>query len=292
MEEERIRNHTREFSTHSIMNTTEVFPVFDDCFSNLNQFILELVQAYEMGKINSWDDLEEKAHTYFTLERIEHMESVVPGWQKMASYSGGITVVHVMCVFLGLFMLPEFQNLTSQQQQLAKWIVLFHDVEKAHIRGKKDTTHAFRSAASTARRLPHLGFAVRKEYDHLIASWSEFTSSAIKTSADFPEPVQDNDNLPEILSGLERMFGKDTPATLIVKSVLFHMSINVVSDWPQAAPLTGEEIKRYITNNLEPLLKVMMLADNEGWGLFSSERQQQRTETQKVFQGIEETISR
>jgi hypothetical protein len=272
------------------MNTNEIFPRFDDCFPDLNRFILELLKIYEAGNIKSWSDLEEKVKTYFTPQRMEQMESVIPGWQKMASYSDGITLVHVACVFLGLFRLPEFQNFTPEQNQLAKWIVLFHDVEKAHIRGKKDTTHAFRSAVSTAKQLPRLGFPIREEYDHLITAWSELTYSAIKTSADFPEPIQDNDKIPEILSGLEGMFGGDGPAILIVKCVLFHMSINVVSDWPQAAPLTEEEIKRYITNNLEPLLKVMMLADNEGWVLFSPERQQQRIETLEVFQGIEEIL--
>jgi hypothetical protein len=273
------------------MNTNEIFPRFDDCFPDLNRFILELLETYEAGNIKSWGDLEEKVKAYFTPQRMEQIESVMPGWQKMASYSDGITLIHVMCVFLGLFMLPEFQDLTPEQKQLAKWIVLFHDVEKAHIRGKKDTTHAFRSAVSTARRLPHLGFAVGEAYDQLLASWSEFTCSAIKSSADFPEPIHDNDKLPEILSGLEGMFGEEAPATLIVKCILFHMSINVVRDWPQAAPLREEEIKRYITNDLEPLLKVMMLADNEGWVLFSTERQQQRRETLEVFQEIEEIFS-
>ena len=91
--------------------------------------------------------------------------------------------------------------------------------------------------------------------------------------------------------GVERMFGKDTPTALIVQCVLLHMSINVVRDWPQAAPLSNEEIKRYITNDLEPLLKVMMLSDNEGWVMFSSERQQQRNETLQVFEMIERLIS-
>jgi hypothetical protein len=35
----------------------------------------------------------------------------------------------------------------------------------------------------------------------------------------------------------------------------------------------------------------MMLADNEGWVLFSTERQQQRRETLEVFQEIEEIFS-
>jgi hypothetical protein len=96
------------------------------------------------------------------------MESLVPGWQKMASGSDGITLVHVTCVFLGLFMLPEFQNLTPEQKQLAKWMVLFHDVAKESTigAGERDKTHAFRSAVLTARLLPELGFAVRPEYGH------------------------------------------------------------------------------------------------------------------------------
>jgi len=270
---------------------TEVFPKFEDTFSDLNQFILALVKAYEAGKIRSWEDLEQKVNTYFTPEKMGQMESVLPGWQTMASYSGGVTLVHVMCVFLGLFMLPEFQRLSPEQQQLAKWIVLFHDVAKVHIRGKKDTMHAFRSAVGAARQLPHLGFAVTEKYGHLIALWSELTYSAIKTSADFPGPIQDNAKLLEILSGIERMFGEATPTALIVKCVLLHMSINVVSDWPQASPLTEEEIKSYVTSHLAPLLKVMMLADNEGWVMFYPEREQQRTETLQEFEMIEQLKS-
>ena len=273
------------------MSSAQVFPAFDDRFSDLNQFILESVKAYEMGRIKSWDALEERVNVYFTLERMEQMESVVPGWQKMASYSDGITLVHVMCVFLGLFMLPEFQRLSPEQQKLAKWIVLFHDLAKLHIRGKRDTMHAFHSAVLAARQLPHFGFAASSDYDNLLSSWSELTYKAAKISADFPEPIQDNEKLSEILIGVERMFGKDTPSALIVQCVLLHMSINVVSDWPQAAPLSNEEIKRYITSDLEPLLKVMMLSDNEGWVMFYPEREQQRTETLQAFEMIEQLKS-
>jgi hypothetical protein len=273
------------------MNTADVFPAFDDCFPDLNQFILELVEGYQDDKIKSWSALEKKVKTYFTVQRMDQMESVVRGWKNMASYSDGITLVHVMCVFLGLFMSPEFQRLTPRQKQLAKWIVLFHDVAKIHMRGEKDTTHAFRSAVLAARQLSHFGFSVTSEYDDLISSWSEFTSEAAKVSTDFPESIQDNDKLPEILSSIEKMFGEDTAGTLIVKCVLLHMSINVVTEWPQAAPLTEAEIKRYITGQLVPLLKVMMLADNEGWVMFSSERQQQRDETLQVFQRIEKIIA-
>jgi hypothetical protein len=274
------------------MNTAEVFPAFDDYFPDLNQLILRLVEDYQAGKIKSWDELEKEIKAYFTPQRMGQMESDVPGWKNMASYSDGITLVHVMCVFLGLFMLSEFQRLTAWQKQLAKWIVLFHDVAKIHIRGKRDTTHAFRSAVLAAGQLPHFGFSVTSEYGDLISSWKKFTSEATKVSTDFPESIQDNEKLPEILSSLEKMFGKDTPGALIVKCVLLHMSISVVTEWPQAAALAEEEIKRYIEVPVVPLLKVMMLADNEGWVMFSSERQQQRDETLGVFQRIETIVAR
>jgi hypothetical protein len=224
---------------------------------------------------------------------MEEMEEIVPGWEKMASYSDGVTLTHVMCVFLGLVMLPDYQALSQEQQQLAKWIVLFHDVEKAHIRGKRDLTHGFRGAVLTAQMLRNLGFEYRPEYDEIIGSWSELSGNAFIKPESSPDPIQDNQRLPEIIEGIENMFGKNTPAALITHGVLLHMSINVVKDFPQAAPLADGDIKKYINRDVLPLLKVMMLADNEGWVLFEPEtRIIQRTETLAVFHEIEKMIAR
>ena len=69
------------------------------------------------------------------------------------------------------------------------------------------------------------------------------------------------------------------------------MSIDVVGDWPQAAPLTEEEINKYVDRILYPLLKVMNLADSEGWSMFYTEiRRQQRNDTLKAFEKIDEII--
>ena len=277
------------------MNTAQTFPAFDECFPELNGFILELVQAYEAGKIRSWDDLKEKTDAFFTPQKMEVMESLAPGWQKMSSYRSGVTLTHVMGVFLGLFMLPEFRSLSKNQQQLAKCIVLFHDLEKefATGAGERDKTHAFRSAVTAARQLPQLGFPVSSEYEHLIRSWSQLTGAAIRSSAEPSILIQDNRQLPGILAGIERMFGEDMPATLIVKAVLLHMSITVLTEWPQAAPLTEAEIQKYVSGELFPVLRVMMLADNEGWVMFDpNERSKQRNQTLAVFQRIEQVISK
>ena len=274
------------------MKLPEIFPAFDDCFSDLNQFILKLVEAYEAGTIRSWDDLEEKVHVFFTPERMEEMESLVPGWQKMASYSEGITLVHVMCVFLGLFMLPEFQSLTPHQKQLAKWIVLFHDIAKIHIQGKKDTLHAFRSGVETAKALPSFGFPTRQHFHERIDYWSEYTEQAFTFHDEDTAPKPDNQKLPAILIGIDNLFGKDTEAALITKTVLLHISLHIDPFYPTPAALTEEEIKRFINPTLFPLLRAMMLSDNEGWSLFKPETRAQRgLDANAAFERFEQILS-
>ena len=266
-------------------------PSFDTQLVELNQFILRLVEEYQMNRIKSWDNLDQRVKNFFAPQKMEAVEILVPGWKKMASYSEGITLTHVMCVFLGLFMLPEFQALSQAQQQLAKWIVLFHDVQKEAGKGKRDLVHGFRSAITTATNLPKSGFVTTQEYDDLIHSWSISTYSAVIAAENFSGPIQDNSKLPEILSGIDKLFGGSTPAALIVKGVLLHMSINVVDKWPQAAPLSEDEIIQCVDTDLLPLLRVMMLADNEGWVMFYPEnRMKQYQETVRAFEKVKELV--
>jgi hypothetical protein len=274
------------------MNNSNGLPIFEDCFPDLNQFILELVQDYEAGRLKSWDDLDQKVKAYFTSERMEQMESLVPGWKKMAFYSEGITLVHVMCVFLGLVMLPEFQASTSEQKQLSKWIVLFHDIDKFHIKSKKDTMHAFRSGAETARALPRFGFPTRPHFSERIGYWSQYTAAAYILSDGDITLKPDNRKLPAILIGIDNLFGQDTPAALITKTVLLHISLHIDPFYPTPSALTEEEIKRYINRTLFPLLMAMMLTDNEGWSLFDTEKRAQRSrDAIKAFGNIERIIS-
>lgn len=275
------------------MDTPQNFPSFRELFPDLDQFILHLVDLYKEDRINSWDDLDSQVKAFFTPSRMGQVEAAAPGWQKMASYAEGVTLVHVMCVFLGMCMLPEYQNLSSVQQDLMKWIILFHDIDKFHIRGKKDTMHAFNSGVVTANRLPRLGFSPANQYPELIKSWSEYTTGAFIANDGDAAPIPDNTKLPGILHGIVRLFGENTPATLIVKTVLLHISLHVDDMYPTPAPLTMEEASCYIDINLFPLLRVMMLSDNEGWSLFADpeRRAQQRRDTLAAFDKVEMLIS-
>ena len=267
------------------------FPLFDNKFPDLNRFIQDLVKAYHAGRMRSWDDLEKSVKDFFTPEQMEQMEILAPGWKKMASYSDGITLTHVTCVFLGMFMLPEFQALSPEQQQIAKWIVLFHDIDKAHIRGQRDKMHAFNSAVVAANILPSLGFPITGKYHKLINAWSEYTRQAFVLPDGEQWPKPDNQKLPKILLDIEEFFGENTPAALITKTALLHISLAVDKNYSTPAPLTDAEAKRYINPNLFPLLKVMMLSDNEGWSMFEPEvREQQNSDALKEFKRIRELI--
>jgi len=274
------------------MNAYAEFPTFDIEFEKLNQFILTLVEEYDEGTIKSWDDLEERVRAFYTPEKMDYIEAKAPGLKKMSSYSDGFTLTHVTCVFLGMFMLPEFQALSTEQRQIAKWIILFHDIDKFHIHGKKDSMHAFNSAVVAAKILPAIGFPMTDDYDTEIHSWSEFTLNAFTMEDGDPAPKPDNRRLPEILLGIEQLFGKNTPACLIVKTALLHISLNVDKNYPTPSPLTEAETKEFISTSLLPLMKVMMLSDTEGWSLFEPEvREQQITDAMEAFERVERLIS-
>ena len=272
------------------MNPSAPVPSFDDRLPFLNHFILELVENYQAEKIKSWDELDKSVKAFFTTEQTEQLEAIVPGWHKMASYEDGITLVHVLCVFLGLYRMPEFLSMMHDQQQLMKWVILLHDVEKGPQAGKRDHAHAFRSAVTAARVLPKVGFPVTAEYDSLIDDWTAFTRNAVRLPENSRDAIQDNRKLPEILGGIQSMFGTNTPAALILKTILFHLSVDMQL-WPPAAPLTDEEVKRYFDRDLIPMLRVMNLGDGQGWSLFHESREALRNDTLDAFTRIERLIS-
>ena len=274
------------------MQDIQESPSFDERFPELDWFNHKLVELYQAGKLNAWEDLESQVKDFFDRSRMDQMESLVPGWGRMASYTDGITLVHVMCVFLGMYMLPEFSRLSEAQQQIMKWVILLHDVDKFHIRGKRDGMHAFNSGVVTANRLPGLGSPCTEMYPNLIGSWSEYTTLAFIPGEGDASPTPDNRKLPGILQGIGELFGRGTPAALIVKTVLLHISLHVDDQYPTPAPLTMEEAQRYININLFPLLRVMMLSDNEGWSMFDPEtRARQRRDTLAAFEEVGKLIS-
>lgn len=273
-----------------VMKPGQALPGFENRFGEFDQFIHKLVALYQAEEINSWEALEKQAGSFFNHARMEQMNAEVPGWKKMASFANGMTLTHVTCAFLGLYMMPEFSSLMPYQQEIMKWVILLHDLEKEVRNGKRDHFHAFRSAVTAARLLPGLGFAAQPEYSSLIEDWRRCTLSARIRRDESTGEVQDNRRLPEILDGIERLFGHNTPAALIIKTILFHLSVKM-KEWPPANPLTDEEARHYFDQDLLPLLKVMHLADSEGWAMFDSTRERLFRDTVEIFEELDRSLA-
>jgi hypothetical protein len=286
-----IRGSKRKSAANFAMTDQLDFPSFDVRLPRLNQFILRLVKEYNAAKINSWEDLDKEVKAFFTPQIMNEIEAIVPGWKKMASYMDGITLTHVMCIFMGMYEKPEYLRLTSAQQEEMKWIILFHDIEKAPRPKKRDHLHAFRSAVNTARALPKLGFPITAEYESVIDNWDKYTRSAFINIGNPPIEVPDNSKLPAIFNGIEQMFGHNTPATLIIKTILLHLSVNM-EIWPPPNPLTNDDVKDYFNKDLATLLLLMNLGDNDGWTLFNPNTlEHQRIDIMNQFEKIGNIIS-
>lgn len=266
-----------------------MFPQIENQLPNLMPFVELLAQEYQTGTLDTWETASQWVKDFFTAEVMAQFESVVPGWGKMTSYQDGVTLTHVMCVFTALVLCPEYQRATGDQQAILKWAVLFHDLAKEPARGQRDHTHGFRSAALTGRILPRLGFPLLNANGERLETWAKLAETALSLHPEMQQ-VQDNQKLPEILAGLQTLFGENTAAALILKTVLLHMSIDVLTEWPQAAPLTEAEAIRYVDTTLLPLLEIMMVVDNDAWAFFDpATKARHRAETLAVFSKLRNT---
>jgi hypothetical protein len=262
-------------------------PEVESHLPELMPFINTLGREYESGKLNAWPMMTEKVLSFFSPAMMDKVELILPGWKEMASYVNAQTLIHVTSVLTALTLCPEYQSASPHQQALMKWIVLFHDLGKKARAGKRDAVHGFVSAVLTGKGLPQIGFAINNAEG--IETWTAWTANSITKHPQTNEDIQDNSRLPEIMEGIDRLFGVD--AALVIKAVLFHMSIDVVSEWPQAAPLTQAEIRQYIDADLFPLLKIMMIVDNDAWAFFNKEtKRSDRAETLAAFAEVQKIV--
>jgi hypothetical protein len=249
-------------------------------------FIQRMKDDNDRGTFNGWQDFTKPIRQWYTPERLQQIDNVVMGWKKMSSYADQATLIHLTAALVSLLGLPEYQALSPEQQNLALWIILYHDVDKeVYQQGKRDHTHGFRSASVCGQGLVRHGFVhdVDKEALH---QWVTLTKTASIIDEKLSDDIQDNSKLETIMQGIDMLFGgRDTPTGLIICGVLLHMSLNVVDEWPQSAPLTDEQIRASISPTLFPLLRVMMLTDSNAWGLFNPERHQ--PERQQLYRELD-----
>ncbi len=265
----------------------------DDHLPEYVDLIHSLASEIEAGRITSWKPFNRRVLRFFTPAVMAHFETKLPGWQQMASYGDGVTLIHETAALVSLMLRDEYRKADPMTRILSEWIVLFHDLSKIARRGWRDHTHALRSATLAGLQLPHLGFPRVDASEETLAHWVEVTNRAILSDHQTGEPFPNKQEYPSILAGIARIFGTDTPAALIVKGVLLHMAINTLAEYPQANPLNDQEVRHLVSRPLFPLVRLMMLVDNDAWALFDPEtREFHNRETVMVFNRLQRLVYR
>ncbi|MBI1277397.1 MAG: hypothetical protein GC179_04650 [Anaerolineaceae bacterium] len=262
-------------------------PHLETYLPELMRFTKQLANDHQKGSLTNWDAFKQNVQVFYTSGMMTKIDAVVPGWIHMSSYLDQQTLIHVTSVLVALFLLPEYQAASAYHKYLMEWTVIFHDVAKKARKGEHDYTHGFRSAAVTGAALALIGFPARSDFAAHISDWKTLTENASAFDAIHNEQIQDNTKLPDIIAGIDNLYGQHSDAAIIIKAVLFHMSINNDPGYPTLSPLTSPEIQRYIDAGLFPILKAMMLVDSDGWNLFDQkEAQRLRQQTLDVFDDI------
>lgn len=232
------------------------------------EIVHDLTAAYGRAAWRSWAEAETAVTGAFSPAVMAEMETHIPGWQKMTSYEDGQTLVHVCSVFVAMLGSDYYRQSTRDEQSLWEWVALLHDLAKAPQPGKRDLTHAFRSAALAARIVPGSGFPVRAAYGRVVDAWVALVETAV-----CPTPtglIQDNGQLPAILDGIARMFGAGSAAALVLKTILLHHSFSPIPAWPNPAVLTDAEVRAFISPALWRLLGPFLAFDSDGWDMYEA----------------------
>jgi hypothetical protein len=258
---------------------------------DLLEFVRALALQIEAGVLEDGDALGRRFRDFYTVDRMQAIEAVAPGWQDMAAQADGATLNHITQALVAQQLLPEYRQGSRDLRALLEWTVLYHDLGKQVIAGQRDSLHAFRSATMAARALPTVGFPTGAAYPATIDAWTRLVLDASVAAPDGKGRIQDNQALPRILQGIDAMFGAGSPAALVVQAVLLHQSLNVVPEWPNPGSLTEGEVPHCIRPALLPLLEAMMLVDSDAWQLFDlPSKAKFRQSTLAVFAAVRRRV--
>jgi hypothetical protein len=271
--------------------TLMAFPLIEHRLPELMSFIDDLSRAIELRNTASLSKAQQSITTFFDPEQLRKLESITGEWSELIDHDQGKTLTHVMLTMASLRFHPEFEESIPEEQNIIRWSLLFHDIAKRS-EGERDHTHAFRSAVVLARSLSLIGVDLPKSYFQHLHSWAELTLNATIQQTGSNQLIQDNQRIPEILSGLDLMLGTQAAAKTAIKLVLLHHSINHLNDWPQASALTDIQVSQLVDARLLPLIRIMILADSDGWELFNAHNcVRYREETRSVFRHLQTIVT-
>ena len=233
------------------------------------QLSRETASDLQSGKFSDWEPLIKRISPLLEQDFIESMETIIPGWRKIATLNDGQTAKHTLLVFATCLNLPEYRQAEEQTRMEIEWTALLHDLDKD--RARKDTAHPFRSAAVVARIMPEIGFELSPDVDRTdLEAWSNLVMSAQRPDGE--RMIHDHSYLREIIAGLHNCWGYDTSAARVLKAVLLHQSLPTLKDWSNAVLLTDEELSYSLTLKDMDVLGPILIADSDSWNIFDKPR--------------------
>lgn len=218
------------------------------------------------GKFSTKDSLLQQIRPLLYQDFVEKMNKVIPGWNTIANLNDGETVLHTFLVFTLCFNLDEYLLADEQTRSEIEWAAILHDLDKKIAR--QDTAHPFRSAAISSQIMPSLGFELLPNITRAdIEVWAKLVLTAQRL--DGTRMIHDHSSLQEIIKGLHKCWGSNTPASRILKSILFHQSLPTLKEWSNPVLLSDEELSFSLTLSDMNVLGALLIADSDSWSIFS-----------------------
>ena len=241
----------------------------------------------EEGYFKEWVSLYRRLDFLVDPKWIKAVEQTLPGWEKIATQEKGLTAKHTLVVLAGCMNLPEYWKASAQTRREIEWAAVFHDLDKDVLYGRGDGSHGIRSAALAAQRLVDLGIKVQSKGN--FENWLEALKSAQKEVDG--KWVNDFKPLPAIWGGLHYFFGFDTPASRIIKAVMFHQSLPTLNDWPNPVILTEAQIRASLTLEDMEVLGTLMLGDSDAWNVCDPKREAYMSELREKIEKVKNLLS-
>ena len=260
-------------------------PVLSEVLPRLWSATLELQAELANDAFPDWESLYHRLDFLTEQSWVAPIETAIPGWQKIAGQREGLTAKHTMMVLACCMNTPEYQNADTEPQHEIEWAVIFHDIDK-DVRFGRDASHGVRSAGVTAQGLSRLGFEIHEEEG--FSAWVDLMMSAqMQVDGSW---VTDFTHLSDITSGLRYFFGVNTPASRIIKAVMFHQSLPTLDEWPNPVILSDDQMRASLTLADMDVLGPLMLGDSDAWNVFEPTRNAYMDEIRMNIEKVRKVI--
>lgn len=249
-------------------------PTFVKTFPKMIEYIQKFDSFCNL-KNGLKDPIAIKEQNAFMLKFEDEFQLFSEEWNCLKKSKSQSINRHIIRFFVQIFHDDDFKNLQENTKNLILWTSLLHDIGKRGFpyiqNSDRDPFHSFTSGALALKIISRY---VKIEKIDKINALSDFIKNAFIIKTDINNnslEYCDTSKLDQILCDLEIIFKRNTDLYLMIKLILLHQSLDVISDYPPMAPLSEEQVCNYCDIEFIKLLKILCVADSTSYHLNSPE---------------------